>query len=630
MTNYRIRSRSTDGLFTPGGASLFVLCVLLASTHAGVALAAEETFDILPWTDGIVYYKFDDGSVGPVAVHADDQTLIETEMTRWERALTLADPSGAGTKKYIDFRPCSNNCSPPYLLIRYNLLNADGTEAECNNMSDPVGMEARDPDGHPEGRSDDGVTELHFRRGTCPAEADAGNPARAVPASARTNQGDRIILHELGHALGFWHEFNRSDADRWLMEVPDEDGDVFADSFGTKAGLMPALGSYDYDSIMHYSSGGIGGAPYYYDYLGNVFRKSDQGAVVSERDKSRLLQYLAHERYPKWGFFRSLSYQAQHDPDELPNPYLAEGVEAVGTPAIAYQRPGNYALFARGSDNRIYWENFRTATNGIPIVDRWRSIGRYFSSDPAAVSRGPDRYDVVAVNDRGEVQRIKYIDGDWSDPSVIRGGYPTGGIKRNAEGDYIGPAIAARGASLLDVFVVRSDGRLAVSTWEDNNWGQWRTLGTGYDVTAQPAAVALSDAAVQLAINESNVFLYEPLLTFAPLVPSFSVGIVKGATAYRSPPAVAKRGGQIDHYRVLIANSHGRISHRTATGDWLDIGGILKPGTGPVAVATGDFSFKALMNGEDATDCDLSRSTRPGEAPFYGSRPGGLWIRDLD
>ena len=305
MIKNRISSPLTYGLSMSGGVSLFVLYVLLALPPWGVVLAAEETFDILPWTDGIVYYKFDNGSFGPVAVDPCDQAKIESQMAVWRQALTIADPSGMGTKRYIDFRPYGNNSPTNYLVIRYNRLNADGTEAECNNMSDPVGMEMRDPDGHPEGRSDDGITELHFRRGTCPAEADAAHPARAVAANARTNQEDRIILHELGHALGFWHEFNRSDADRWLMEVPDEDGDVFADSFGTKAGLMPALGNYDYDSIMHYSSGEIGGAPYYYDYLGNVFRKSDQGAVVSERDKSRLLQYLAHGRYPKWGFFRS-------------------------------------------------------------------------------------------------------------------------------------------------------------------------------------------------------------------------------------------------------------------------------------------------------------------------------------
>ncbi|MBP7052685.1 MAG: hypothetical protein KBE65_16870 [Phycisphaerae bacterium] len=626
MTGHRLVTSSTRSPLVSEGVLLVVLCAFVASLPRRVVFAAEEAFDILPWTDGIVYYKFDDGSVGPVAVHADDQAKIENEMATWEQALTLADPSGSGTKRYIDFRPCGNTPRTNYLLVRYNHLNADGTEAECNNMPDPVGMEARDPDGHPENENDDGVTELHFRRGTCPAEADATHLSLPVPASARTNQPDRIILHELGHALGFWHEFNREDADRWLIEVPDEDGDVFADSFGTKAGLMPALGNYDYDSIMHYGSGKIGGAPDYNDYLDNTFDKGIQKAVLSERDKSRLLQYLAHERYPNWGFFKSLSSQSRYDPDELPDPYLVEGVEAMGTPAIAYQSPGNYTLFARGSDNCIYCQEYWTATNNLPVVDRWRSIGSRFSSDPAAVSRAADRYDVVAVNDQGDVQRIKYIEGVWYEPLTIRGGHPTGGLKQDDNGNYIGPAIASRGANLLEVFVVRSDGRLAVTTWSNNTWGQWRTLDDGYDITAQPAAVALSDAEIQLAINESHVFLYEPLLTFAPLVPSFSVGIAKAATANDAPPAIATRGGQTSRYRVLIANSYGRISHRTATGDWMEIGGILKPGTGPAAVATGDYSFRLLMNGEDATGCDLSYSSGPGR----DSRPGGLWIRDCD
>jgi hypothetical protein len=646
MIKNRISSLLTYGLFKSGGVSMFVLYVLLALPDCGVVSAHGKTFDILPWTDGIVYYKFDDGTFGPVAVHADDQTKIENQMARWEQALTITDPSSGETRKYIDFRPCGNNCPQNYLVIRYNRLNADGTEEECNNMSDPVGMELRDPDGHPEGRSDDGITELHFRRGTCPDEATANRPALPIPASKRTNQDDNTILHELGHVLGLWHEFNRTDADAYLVEQPDDlDYEAFADAFKTRSPkLMPLLGNYDYDSVMAYSG--------QHDLLDNPFsRQSAQAKTddpannnplggylvdysISPGVKSRLLQYYAYEYNENWGFFfRSLSYQTQRDPDELRYPYLADGIEAVGTPAIAYQSPRNYALFARGSDNRIYRQFYWTWTNDLPVADLWRSIGRNFSSDPSAVSRGPDRYDVVAVNDSGEVLRIKYIEGEWYDPSTIRGGYPTGGIKQDEDGNYIGPAIASRGFDLLDVFVVRSDGRLAVSTWSNNNWGQWRTLGAGYDVTARPAAVALSDSQVQLAINETDFNLYEPLVTFGQNV-SFNLGDPKGATAPQAPPALTRRDTADNPYRVLITNADGRISHRFAHGSWRDIGGMPKPGTGPSAVAVGRFGAYIVMNGADLVGCDATCDDcdDPRAVNVNGTfiEPGGLWIRDFD
>lgn len=263
----------------------------------------------------------------------------------------------------------------------------------------------------------------------------------------------------------------------------------------------------------------------------------------------------------------------------------------------------------------------------------WRSIGCCFRSDPSAVSRSVDRIDVVAVSGSGDLRRIKYIDGTWSAPLTIRGGHPVAGIKQNADEDYIGPAVASRGADLLDVFVVDRDGLLAATTWSAGNWGPWQTLGVGYVVTARPAAVALSATDVRLAINVSNVHLYEPLVTFPSPVPSFDLGEATATTASQTAPTLTTRNGQVDRYRVLIVNSQGRISHRLASGSWRDIGGIPLGRTGVSAVATGDFTFMALMNGEEATGCDLSCST----VPFETLRPdgqviqaGGLWIRHFN
>jgi hypothetical protein len=169
-----------------------------------------------------------------------------------------------------------------------------------------------------------------------------------------------------------------------------------------------------------------------------------------------------------------------------------------------------------------------------------------------------------------------------------------------------------------------------VTTWSEGAWGAWHTLGAGYDVTARPAAVALSPTEVRLAVNEGDVHLYEPLATFSESPPSFTLGLATATTAPRAAPSLASRGGGVTPYRVLIANTQGRISHRVGPGTWRDIGGIPKPGTGITVVATGAFTFMALINGEEATGCNLSCAAN---SPWPGGvsiQSGGLWLRHLN
>jgi hypothetical protein len=620
--------------------TLWVLVAMVLSS-AALATAAEPAvrFDIDPWPDGIIPYRFDDGTLGPVAVDVNDQIKIERQMARWERAFTLTDPIG-NTKKYFDFVRCDNHCPTSHLVIRYNHVDSNGIEIECNNWSDPLGMEFRGAHGHP-----DGITEMNLRRWWCPTLPRPAGRGPTVPTGARTNQDDNTILHELGHVLGVRHEFNRTDADGYLEEQPiDLDGDDFSDpkEFNTQpASVMPLLGNYDYDSLMAYAGE--------CDLLGNPFSRQeaqDKTDATTNKDthgdylvdysispglKSRLLQYYAYGYNNNWGFFRSLSAPSppvgsadNTDVTQHRNPYLTGGVRCVGTPALAVQGEGNYDVFTRGSDEGLYWKHI-PGSGTTPV---WENLGCCFGSDPAAISLDEGEIDVFAVGSTsGKLIRKSYRNGRWDPAAYVQGGSPTGGIKPTADGGYLGPAVASRGPDMLDVFVVRTDGRLAVTTLGNGLWSAWRTLGSGYDVTARPAAVALSATQVQLAINETHFNLYEPLVTFGANV-SFTLGAPKGATARQAPPALTKRADVANPYRVLITNADGRLSHRFAHGSWRDIGGMPQPGTGPSAAAAGGFDAYIVMNGVDLTGADATCDDPNAPHP-HGAfiEPGGLWIR---
>jgi hypothetical protein len=121
-------------------------------------------------------------------------------------------------------------------------------------------------------------------------------------------------------------------------------------------------------------------------------------------------------------------------------------------------------VFATGSDRALWHKSYDATWHD------WESLGGHLASGPAAVSRGPQRIDVVAVDSESRMIVARTYDGGW-DSWQVRG--------TNAV-ETVTPGLSSSGPGRLDVFARNGDGRVVWMYFDASNGGwheEWRPLG---------------------------------------------------------------------------------------------------------------------------------------------------------
>ena len=249
--------------------------------------------------------------------------------------------------------------------------------------------------------------------------------------------GTPATIHEIGHAVGHWHEMSREDRDRFVRIEWANIDPLERHNFDQHITDGDDVGSYDYCSIMHYPT--------------NAFSTNGKATVVALESTRPCASTI--------GTGTGLS---KGDIIAVIRMY------ASITPAVAQNADGRLEVFLVGINDQLNhtWQS----VPGGGWTGSWASRGGVWSlgSNPAIARNADGRLEVFIVG------RTKQLYHTWQ---TVPGGGWTSSWASNAGSWSLGsnPAIARNADGRLEVFLVGNNGQL-YHTWQTVAGGGW----TGY------------------------------------------------------------------------------------------------------------------------------------------------------
>jgi hypothetical protein len=251
------------------------------------------------------------------------------------------------------------------------------------------------------------------------------------------------------------------------------------------------------------------------------------------------------------------------------------GASITSAPAVTAWSPDRLDLFAGRNDGQLAHRTW----NGTHW-SQWESLGGSFKGGPAAVSRDFERIDVFV---RGTDDHIGHR---WWDGSSWQGWKDLGGGFTSA------PAVASRGPNSLDLFAAGSDGKLQHRTWNGSTWSNWGALGG--TCKGAPTAVSWGANRIDVFVRGQDDHLWQAVWD-GQWHQWEDLGGKLG-----SAPAVSSWG--TDRLDIFAADADGQMMHKSFNGSkwsgWDGIGGSFKDH--PAAVSWGPKRIDVFVCGDDA------------------------------
>ena len=165
------------------------------------------------------------------------------------------------------------------------------------------------------------------------------------------------------------------------------------------------------------------------------------------------------------------------------------------SPAAVSWGDGHIDVFARGTDNALWWRN---TSNGGTSWSSWTSLGGQLATTtgPAASSQRAGQLDVFAIGSDKALWHRSYTSGKWSTWESL-GGQLTAS-----------PGAVSWADGRIDVFARGSDNALWHRSYNSSTWSTWESLGGQVAATTGPAASSQREGQLDVFVIGSNQALW--------------------------------------------------------------------------------------------------------------------------
>jgi hypothetical protein len=321
-------------------------------------------------------------------------------------------------------------------------------------------------------------------------------------------------------------------------------------------------------------------------------------------------------------------------------------------PVAVSRRPGEIAVFGRGATGELLYREYASGrwselhSLGVPVARREGSgLAAPADWQVAACSGDPRRIDVFARSPDGDLLHMTASEGAWGTFTCLGAPATTSRAIAVPLGLVGPPAACAAGPERVDVFAVGQTGELLHTWWDGKSWSGFDSLGVpGLQVAGTQRSVPLAGplAACRCGVDRIGVFVRgsrgdlmmnwwdgtrwsEFVSLGSPEVPDETYPAVTVAAPLIGPPAACSWGAH--RMDVFARGSSGDIVHRLWDGrDWSPFASLGMP-------VTADAEPEPLSSTGAVAACTwgvnrLDVFTRAVDGNLYHAWWDGTWEHD--